>query len=399
MKVFSREKYLMDFSEISPSMAEERRIYEWPFECDGKTKEECNALGYGVHPDWMEESEMKVFSREKYLRVPVVASVWMEEKEMGYKEKQADWLKVNNLREGSRVYVYRKPEDHENGWKYAWVDALMDEAVGKVGNIVAIHLHSLLVKVGNKTSFMPYTALLPVGVTEFEVGRRYKYVGAGGTKRFIDIGINDNDAEVLGKGCELMVEEFYGRGVKFTVFDREWYFTLVWEDFVALPEKDYYKELDRWIKANDLKVGDKVRILRSPTLEDMEGWECTWDAECDKYVGKVLTVDEFCDEDNEIGVKVDDVYNMYVPYTVLEKVRYNTYLDLDKALESVGITTTSATLRGRLWPFDTLLPCTRTVIYRTSSTVGKREQCNDWYKSQSDKNVCRGRRWQLLFCT
>lgn len=321
MKVFSREKYLRVMDEISPSVAEVRRQTTWPFLCDGKTEEECNALGYVISLDWMEE------------------------KEMGYKEKQADWLKVNSLGEGSRVYVYRKAKDEEGGWLYYWIESTMGEAVGKVANIVGIKELSLEVKIGNKCYYMPYTALLPVGVNEFEVGRRYKYVGDGGVQVFKDIGINDNDAEVLGRGCELMVEEFYGRAVKFTVFNREWYFSPMWEDFIALPEKDYYAELNRWIKAHNLKVGDKVRLLRSPTLVDMEGWECDWNDECDKYVGKVLSVVRFDDTDNEIIVDTGTGC-MYVPYTVLEKVQCDIYLELSKALNAVGILAMSAKVEG-----------------------------------------------------
>jgi len=55
MKVFSREKYLSVMDESDPNGAEERRGYVWPSQCDGKTKEECTALGYVVTPDWMEE--------------------------------------------------------------------------------------------------------------------------------------------------------------------------------------------------------------------------------------------------------------------------------------------------------------------------------------------------------
>ena len=55
VKVFSREKYLSVMDKIDPNGAEERREFEWPFECDGKTKEECTALGYVVCHDWMEE--------------------------------------------------------------------------------------------------------------------------------------------------------------------------------------------------------------------------------------------------------------------------------------------------------------------------------------------------------
>lgn len=257
-------------------------------------------------------------------------------------EKQADWLKVNGLGEGSRVYVYRKPENYENGCAYMWIDSLMDDMVGKVANIVEITPCSLKVKVGDKTSFMPYTALLPVGVSEFEVGRRYKYVGTKTADHFNVLAIDPRDATIIASGAELMAETFEEDMVKFTTTSHRWHFKGKWKDFVALPEKDYYKELDRWIKANDLKVGDKVRLLRSPTLEDMEGWERDWYDRLDKYVGQVGIVD-FYYGDNDIIATFPDGEEVFVPYTV---VRCNTYLDFDKALDSVGITATSATLQG-----------------------------------------------------
>ena len=55
MKVFSREKYLSMMDEIAPNGAEVRRGYVWPFDCDGKTEEECNALWCVVIDNWMEE--------------------------------------------------------------------------------------------------------------------------------------------------------------------------------------------------------------------------------------------------------------------------------------------------------------------------------------------------------
>lgn len=323
MKVFSREKYLSDMDEIAPSGAEERRESEWPFECDGKTKEECNALGYAICGDWMEE------------------------KEMGYKEKQADWLKANNLREGSRVYVYRKPENYEDGWRYRWIDSLMDKTVGKVANIVEIQPCSLKVKVGDTVSYMPYTAMLPVGVTEFEVGRRYKYVGSKTAKYFSYLNIDPRDAKLVASGEELMVEKFENDRVKFTTTNYPWHFSGNWQDFVALPEKDYYKELDLWIDTHDLKVGDKVRVLRSPTLEDMEGWGCFWEDWFDRYIGKALTVVGFDDGDNDIEVQLDEGHYIYVPYTVLEKVErsvHGTLVDVRASLDAMGIKVLSVEL-------------------------------------------------------
>jgi hypothetical protein len=52
--VFSAEKFYGD-NEI-PDVLKQLAFFDgWPEKCDGKTEEECNALGYWVHPDQMEE--------------------------------------------------------------------------------------------------------------------------------------------------------------------------------------------------------------------------------------------------------------------------------------------------------------------------------------------------------
>ena len=50
--VFSREKYLTAMDEIGYRSAEG---HVWPFACEGKTKEECSALGCEISDRWMEE--------------------------------------------------------------------------------------------------------------------------------------------------------------------------------------------------------------------------------------------------------------------------------------------------------------------------------------------------------
>lgn len=54
MKVFSAEKFYGD-NEISDMVKQISALDGWPEKCDGKTEEECNLLGYWVHPDQMEE--------------------------------------------------------------------------------------------------------------------------------------------------------------------------------------------------------------------------------------------------------------------------------------------------------------------------------------------------------
>ena len=52
--VFSAEKFYGD-NEILDVLKQLSALDGWPEKCDGKTKEECDVLGYWVHPDQMEE--------------------------------------------------------------------------------------------------------------------------------------------------------------------------------------------------------------------------------------------------------------------------------------------------------------------------------------------------------
>ena len=52
--MFSAEKFYADES-VLESLKVVSRDSGWPDRADGKTEEECNLLGLGVHPDWMEE--------------------------------------------------------------------------------------------------------------------------------------------------------------------------------------------------------------------------------------------------------------------------------------------------------------------------------------------------------
>ena len=52
--MFSAEKFYAD-KEIIHGFKLFSVLDGWPEKCDGKTEEECNALGYWVHPNQMEE--------------------------------------------------------------------------------------------------------------------------------------------------------------------------------------------------------------------------------------------------------------------------------------------------------------------------------------------------------
>ena len=84
-------------------------------------------------------------------------------------------------------------------------------------------------------------------------------------------------------------------------------------------EKEFYEVRQyKWLKANDIGEGDKVRIIRrAESYED--GWDNTWPALMDDDVGKV----GFVVEDNgDKGIVVDTENGHWsYPYFVLEKVK------------------------------------------------------------------------------
>jgi hypothetical protein len=52
--VFSAEKFYAD-DYVASWLKDGARASGWPDRADGKTKEECEELGFSVHEDWMEE--------------------------------------------------------------------------------------------------------------------------------------------------------------------------------------------------------------------------------------------------------------------------------------------------------------------------------------------------------
>lgn len=87
----------------------------------------------------------------------------------------------------------------------------------------------------------------------------------------------------------------------------------------AEEKKSYEERQDEWIKANDIKAGDKVRVLRkAKSYED--GWDNAWLDSMDKGIGETLTVDGSC---GDCGIALyGSMFGHWYkfPYFVLEKV-------------------------------------------------------------------------------
>ena len=65
--------------------------------------------------------------------------------------------------------------------------------------------------------------------------------------------------------------------------------TDTWACIIRKKEVSYAERQEKWIKENDLKVGDLVRVIRE--AEDNEdGWDCYWAPRMTALVGSVLKV-------------------------------------------------------------------------------------------------------------
>ena len=91
-----------------------------------------------------------------------------------------------------------------------------------------------------------------------------------------------------------------------------------WLLFYPAPEPTYAERQAEWIKANDINVGDKVRITRK--ARDCEsGWGNVWTPSMDRFIGEICEVTSIGAKPYGLTIKEDDE-SFCFPYFVLEKV-------------------------------------------------------------------------------
>lgn len=84
---------------------------------------------------------------------------------------------------------------------------------------------------------------------------------------------------------------------------------------VLKRDLSYAERASKWIKDNDLKTGDYVRVTRKAE-DDEDGWKGLWiDDSMDKSVGKILKFEGVISRNYSIELEND----FYYPYFVLEK--------------------------------------------------------------------------------
>lgn len=152
---------------------------------------------------------------------------------------------------------------------------------------------------------------------------------------YADVIIDPNDPRVeIGKtyffalGAQACID-YANRGVRERTLER--IDESLYNPFIG-DEKDYpfiirKKKLPyaasqaKWIADNDVKKGDKVRIVRKADKNE-GGWGVFWNPDMDEAVGKVGTVRHIPTNWGASGIEVDvpAVSLFLYPYFVLEKV-------------------------------------------------------------------------------
>ena len=89
-------------------------------------------------------------------------------------------------------------------------------------------------------------------------------------------------------------------------------------DFVA-PKKNftYTEKQQKWIKRHNIKVGDKVRIIRKTNPQE-NGWEIRWAFSMNNTIKKIGIITEI--NNQGIKISVENVVSWWYPYHVLEKI-------------------------------------------------------------------------------
>lgn len=83
-------------------------------------------------------------------------------------------------------------------------------------------------------------------------------------------------------------------------------------------EQHYLNGQAMFIEEHNLKIGNKVRVLRKAVNYEL-GWPTVWSDKMDKQVGAELTIKQFEDMYGKThGIRLND--DFWYPYFVLEKV-------------------------------------------------------------------------------
>lgn len=259
-----------------------------------------------------------------------------------YEKRQEKWIEKHDVEVSDFVTVMHKYDSKTCGiWTdwYYW-DPEMDKFVGKVCRVVKICKDAIKLSLeGCSVSYyFPYSVLRKEKeVKKFYIERQEEWadknqIEVGSTVRVIRRAKQGEDGwrAVWAEGMDAIVGEagvvkgFVGdAGVRVRFNEKfSWslpYFVL---EKVESKEKEMKKSyVDRqaeWVKKNDIKIGDKVRLIRKAESGE-DGWPNVWPGKVDEWAGKILKVKEISGGNISCyNFEENDWFNF--PYFVLEKV-------------------------------------------------------------------------------
>lgn len=85
------------------------------------------------------------FNDEKYGDGMLFTSFLIRKKEPSYEDRQAEWVKENNIKVGDWVKIVRKFSRGEDGFGYCFIDKKMEILIGKICKINSIDIHGIYV--------------------------------------------------------------------------------------------------------------------------------------------------------------------------------------------------------------------------------------------------------------
>lgn len=88
-------------------------------------------------------------------------------------------------------------------------------------------------------------------------------------------------------------------------------------DFIVPKSVIYAEKQQKWIKKHNIKVGDKVRIIRKTNPQE-NGWEIRWASAMNNTIKKIGIITEI--SNRGIKISVENIVGYWYPYHVLEKV-------------------------------------------------------------------------------
>jgi len=244
--------------------------------------------------------------------------------EISYQKRQVDWVKDNDIKVGDTVRVSSACK--EKGWEIC--SSSLKEYVGKIAKIHEIYGGGISLKLGNFV--FPYTMLTRIKKINFisYEKRQEEWVKDNDIKKGDKVKVSyacvENGWEhLLPEMNKYIGKEFRVKRVSISgiILDGDSGMHMYPYSMLVKVSMTYRERQDDWVKDNDIKIGDLVKILRKAgTRED--GWKNSWIPSMNSRVGEIGVVKGFgcLGEGIRIEVFNDKSSICDYPFFVLEKV-------------------------------------------------------------------------------